>query len=166
MDEIELFRQIVASCDEALKDVFLRRMEASVRIARAKLSRGESVYSASDEQQLLRSMSSGLSLERQSKARSLWKALLRMSRNRQYRVFLELDESLRLNHEHDMTTQLPQGPCVCTADLVEDVETLFGPGYQLTKKKELMGVAGLERGQALSMEPANLERHKRSHHEE
>ena len=34
------------------------------------------------------------------------------------------------------------------------------------KKKELMGVAGLERGQALSMEPANLERHKRSHHEE
>ena len=126
MDEIELFRQIVASCDEALKDVFLRRMEASVRIARAKLSRGESVYSASDEQQLLRSMSSGLSLELQSKARSLWKALLRMSRNRQYRVFLELDESLRLNHEHDMTTQLPQGPCACTADLVEDVETLLG----------------------------------------
>ena len=34
------------------------------------------------------------------------------------------------------------------------------------KKKELMGVAGLERGQALSMEHANLERHKRSHHEE
>ena len=34
------------------------------------------------------------------------------------------------------------------------------------KKKELMGVAGLERGQQLSMEPANLERHKRSHHEE
>ena len=34
------------------------------------------------------------------------------------------------------------------------------------KKKELMGVAGLERGQALSMETANLERHKRSHHEE
>ena len=34
------------------------------------------------------------------------------------------------------------------------------------KKKELMGVAGLERGQQLSMEPAGLERHKRSHHEE
>jgi len=33
------------------------------------------------------------------------------------------------------------------------------------KKVELMGVAGLERGQQLSMEPANLERHKRSHHE-
>ena len=31
-------------------------------------------------------------------------------------------------------------------------------------KKELMGVAGLERGQALSMEPANLERHKREEH--
>ena len=33
------------------------------------------------------------------------------------------------------------------------------------RKTELMGVAGLERGQALSMEPANLERHKRVHHE-
>ncbi|MPN49890.1 L-lysine 2,3-aminomutase [bioreactor metagenome] len=29
------------------------------------------------------------------------------------------------------------------------------------KKVELMGVVGLEYGQALSMEPANLERHKR-----
>ena len=33
------------------------------------------------------------------------------------------------------------------------------------KKKELMGVAGLERARRV-MEPANLERHKRSHHEE
>ncbi len=33
------------------------------------------------------------------------------------------------------------------------------------RKTEFMGVAGLERGQALSMEPANLERHKRSHHD-
>ena len=33
------------------------------------------------------------------------------------------------------------------------------------RKAELMGVAGLERGQMLSMEPANLERHKRSHHD-
>ena len=32
------------------------------------------------------------------------------------------------------------------------------------RKVELMGVAGLERGQALSMEPANLERHKREEH--
>ena len=32
------------------------------------------------------------------------------------------------------------------------------------RKVELMGVAGLERGQALSMEPANLERHKREMH--
>ena len=32
------------------------------------------------------------------------------------------------------------------------------------RKVELMGVAGLERGQALSMEPANLERHKREQH--
>ena len=33
------------------------------------------------------------------------------------------------------------------------------------RKVELMGVAGLERGQQLSMEPAGLERHKRSHHD-
>ena len=29
-----------------------------------------------------------------------------------------------------------------------------------------MGVAALEQGHMMSMEPANLERHKRSHHEE
>ena len=45
MDQIELFRQIVASCDEALKDVFLRRMEASVRIAQSKFQEGVPVYS-------------------------------------------------------------------------------------------------------------------------
>lgn len=33
------------------------------------------------------------------------------------------------------------------------------------RKVELMGVAGLGRGQALSMEPANLERHKRTQHD-
>ncbi len=33
------------------------------------------------------------------------------------------------------------------------------------RKVKLMGVAGLERGQQLSMEPAGLERHERSHHE-
>ena len=117
MDEIELFRQIIASCDEALKDVFLRRMEASVRIARSKLSRGQQVYSAQHEEQLLRNMSAGLSPELQLKARALWKALLRMSRNRQYRVFLEMDTQLKLSHESDMVTQLPQGSCCCPAEL-------------------------------------------------
>ena len=53
MDQIELFRQIVASCDEALKDVFLRRMEASVRIAQSKFQEGVPVYSARREEQLL-----------------------------------------------------------------------------------------------------------------
>ena len=94
MDQIELFRQIVASCDEALKDVFLRRMEASVRIAQSKFQEGVPVYSARREEQLLSSISMGLSPELQMKARMLWKSLLRMSRNRQYRVFLELDEAL------------------------------------------------------------------------
>lgn len=127
MDEIELFRQIIASCDEALKDVFLRRMEASVRIARSKLSRGEPVYSAEHEQQLLDSMSAGLSPELQLKAQSLWKALLRMSRNRQYRVFLEMDDTLTLDHECDMVQgTIPGGACCCTSGLEDGVRHALG----------------------------------------
>lgn len=127
MDEIELFRQIIASCDEALKDVFLRRMEASVRIAHSKLSRGESVYSAQSEKQILASMSAGLSPELQLKAQSLWKALLRMSRNRQYRVFLEMDDKLTLNHEPDLlATGNPDSPCCCTAGLEDGVRHALG----------------------------------------
>lgn len=114
MDQIELFRQIIASCDENLKDTFLRRMEASARIAQSKLNRGVPVYSAQEERLLLETISAGLPPEMQLKARMLWKTLLRMDRNRQYRVFLELDQSLRLRHEQDLVEQTElagQGCC-------------------------------------------------------
>lgn len=122
MHEIEIYRQIIASCDEALRDVFLRRMEASISIARSKLDRGEPLYDAAHEKELLDSMSRGLPPELALKARMLWKSLLRMSRNRQCRVFLELDESLKLWHEDFLSSAAPQGPCCCTAGASADVK--------------------------------------------
>ena len=126
MDQIELFRQIIASCDESLKDVFLRRMEASARIAQSKLSRGVSVYSAQEEQMILENISAGLSPEMQLKARMLWKSLLRMDRNRQYRVFLEMDPERKLRHEADLAEDLPQGTGCCLAGLEETARRLTG----------------------------------------
>ena len=121
MDQIELFRQIVASCDEALKDVFLRRMEASVRIAQSKFQEGVPVYSANREEQLLSSISMGLSPELQMKARMLWKSLLRMRRNRQYRVFLELDEA----EQQKMLQENPAyGNIVCRCEKITEGEIL------------------------------------------
>lgn len=127
MDQIELFRQIIASCDENLKDTFLRRMEASARIAQSKLDRGVPVYSAQEERLLLDTISSGLAPEMQLKARMLWKSLLRMDRNRQYRVFLELDQSLRLHHEGDLVEQEQlAGQGCCPAGVEQTVRQLLG----------------------------------------
>ena len=128
MDQIELFRQIIASCDENLKDVFLRRMEASVRIAQTKLSRGVSVYSAREERLILENISAGLAPEMQLKARMLWKSLLRMDRNRQYRVFLETDPNRKLRHEADMAENFPLNLGCCQAGLEEHVRQIMGAG--------------------------------------
>lgn len=128
MDQIELFRQIIASCDENLKDVFLRRMEASVRIAQSKLSRGVPVYSAREERLILENISAGLAPEMQFKARMLWKTLLRMDRNRQYRVFLETDSELKLRHEADMAENFPQGLGCCQTGIEENVRKIMGAG--------------------------------------
>ena len=128
MDQIELFRQIIASCDENLKDVFLRRMEASVRIAQTKLSRGVSVYSAREERLILENISAGLAPEMQLKARMLWKSLLRMDRNRQYRVFLETDPNRKLRHEADMAENFPLNLGCCQTGLEEHVRQIMGAG--------------------------------------
>lgn len=126
MQEIEIFRQIIASCDDTLREVFLRRMEASLSIARSKLSRGEDVYTAAREQQVLNNATAGLSPELTMKATSLWKALLRMSRNRQYRLFLELNENLRLSHESAITANIPLNNCCCVTQVAPAVERAFG----------------------------------------
>lgn len=126
MQEIEIFRQIIASCDDTLREVFLRRMEASLSIARSKLSRGEEVYTSAREQQVLDNATSGLSPELTMKATSLWKALLRMSRNRQYRLFLELNENLRLSHEGAITADIPLNTCCCVTQVAPAVERAFG----------------------------------------
>lgn len=146
MDQIELFRQIVASCDEALKDVFLRRMEASVRIAQSKFQEGVPVYSARREEQLLSSISMGLSPELQMKARMLWKSLLRMSRNRQYRVFLELDEALRLSHEKDIVSGRPEGEGCCDGTFLPAAQKALGLTLHPMENEE-DALSAVERGE-------------------
>lgn len=126
MQEIEIFRQIISSCDETLREVFLRRMEASLSIARSKLSRGEPVYTANREKEVLANITHGLSPELTMKAHSLWNSLLRLSRNRQYRLFLELDSNLKLRHEADIKNDLSASSCCCDAAIAPNVQQVLG----------------------------------------
>ena len=54
MHQTQLILQIIASCDEALRDAFLRRMDAAVLIAKNKLEQGDAIYNPAQEEAVLR----------------------------------------------------------------------------------------------------------------
>lgn len=126
MREQELLRQIIAGCDEALLDAFLRRMDAALRIASTKLQTGDPIWNPQEEQLMVDSVTRGLSPELSRKAYMLWKGLTRMSRGRQYRFFVEHNASLTLNHEPDIVTELPEGPVSCPAHIARAVSSVLG----------------------------------------
>ena len=124
--EQELLRQIIAGCDEALRDTFLRRMDAALRIAATKLQTGEPIWNPEEEQAMLDSITRGLSPELSRKAYVLWKGLTRMSRGRQYRFFVEHDPSLVLNHEPDIVGELADAPVSCPSHIARSVSSVLG----------------------------------------
>ena len=89
MDELQLIRQIIDGCDEALRDSFLRRMDASLSEAKKRLVTNTPIYDPADAQRVIDHVSYGLSPELAAKATVLWSSLLRMSRGRQYKYFVE-----------------------------------------------------------------------------
>ena len=118
MKENEILRQIIDSCDEALLDVFLRRMEVSVKAAQAYLDHPEgAIYDPEEEQHVLDHVTGGLSPELTVRARSLWSSLLRMSRGRQYRYLITHDRDLKLAHEQDLRTSMPDGIVLCPSPM-------------------------------------------------
>lgn len=123
MNERELLRQIIDSCDDALKESFLRRMDLSLRFARTNLERKQPIYDPALENAALRHICDGLSPEMTRSAQVLWKTLLRMSRGRQYRFFVENDRTLSLPHEADLVPALPDGTVACTEDVASMVSS-------------------------------------------
>ena len=116
MNERDLLRQIIESCDDALKEAFLRRMDLSLRVARTNMERKLPIYDAAADQAALRYICDGLSPELTRSAQVLWKTLLRMSRGRQYRFFIENDPTLKLAHESDLVPALGDGTLACIED--------------------------------------------------
>jgi len=126
MKQQDLFRHIINGCDEALKDVFLRRMDASVNMAKYKMENGLTIYDEVREAEVLNNVSTGLSPELSLKSKLLWKTLLRMSRGRQYRYFIQHDETLQLAHEADIRQQMPDGVVLCPDNISRVVSATLG----------------------------------------
>lgn len=126
MKQQELLRQIIDSCDEALLDVFLRRMEISLQAAQSHLEHpNTSIYDLAREKQVLAHVTSGLSPELTIRARSLWSTLLRMSRGRQYRYLISHDPNLKLSHEKDILPAMPNTPVLCPSNICREVSSLI-----------------------------------------
>ena len=124
MKESEILRQILDSCDEALLDVFLRRMEVSVREAQAYMQTPDgALYDPEQEQHVLEHVTGGLSPELTVRARSLWSSLLRMSRGRQYRYLIAHDRALTLRHERDILSEMPDGIVLCPMMMGREVSS-------------------------------------------
>ena len=101
MNEKVILQQIIDSCDDSLRDVFLRRMDIAVKMTRLD-DDGESIYDYDREQEVLRHVTAGLSPELTIRANSLWRSLMRMTRGRQYRHVITNKPQLKLPHEKDL----------------------------------------------------------------
>lgn len=128
MQQTELIRQIIDSCDENLRDVFLRRMDAAILVAKDKLENGDPIHSPQQEDRVMQHVTGGLSPELKLRAESLWRNLTRMSRGRQYRYFIMNKPELQLIHEPDMLSEMPTGTVLCPA---EDLELARAAGFTL-----------------------------------
>ena len=126
MQEKEIIHQIISSCDDALRDVFLRRMEAALRLTDL-AGDPEGIYDQAWEQSVLEHATSGLSPELTIKATSLWQSLIRMSRGRQYRYYVQHTPGLILPHEADMTEAFRRdGIVLCPAVMARTVSAALG----------------------------------------
>ena len=147
MNQYELYRNIIDGCDEALRDVFLRRMEMSLKVAERKLESGGAIYDPEREAAIVAHISDGLPPELALKAQSLWRSLLRMSRGRQYHFFVTHDKSLKLSYEPDIRHEAPDGPVLCSESDAPLISSTLGleaqPCSSVAKVLE-----GLENGTA------------------
>ena len=126
MRERDILNQIIDSCDDALRDVFLRRMEIAVKLTDAQKG-GEDIYDPQREAMVLRHVTAGLSPELSTRANSLWRSLMRMSRGRQYRYVVTNDPDLRLPHEQDILETVPRdGIVLCPGDMARDISAALG----------------------------------------
>ena len=127
MNEKVILQQIIDSCDDSLRDVFLRRMDIAVKMTRLD-DDGESIYDYDREQEVLRHVTAGLSPELTIRANSLWRSLMRMTRGRQYRHVITNKPQLRLPHEKDLVDSdgITDGLVLCPSEMARTVAAPLG----------------------------------------
>lgn len=127
MNEKVILQQIIDSCDDSLRDVFLRRMDIAVKMTRLD-DDGESIYDYDREQEVLRHVTAGLSPELTIRANSLWRSLMRMTRGRQYRHVITNKPQLRLPHEKDLVDSdgITDGLVLCPSEMARTVASTLG----------------------------------------
>lgn len=127
MNEKVILQQIIDSCDDSLRDVFLRRMDIAVKMTRLD-DDGESIYDYDREQEVLRHVTAGLSPELTIRANSLWRSLMRMTRGRQYRHVITNKPQLKLPHEKDLVNSdgITDGLVLCPSEMARTVASTLG----------------------------------------
>lgn len=127
MKEQVIMRQIIDQCDDALRDVFLRRMDIAVKMTKLD-DDGDAIYDYDREQEVLRHVTYGLSPELVIRAESLWRSLLRMTRGKQYRHLITHKPDIKLPHEKDMvdTDGIRDGIVLCPAEMARTVSSTLG----------------------------------------
>lgn len=126
MKEQDILNQIIDSCDDALRDVFLRRMEIAVKLTDLD-DGGDSIFDYDREQEVLRHVTSGLSPELTIRANSLWRSLMRMSRGKQYRHLIVHRPELKLAHEKDLVRDsVHDGVVLCPSSMARMISSALG----------------------------------------
>lgn len=115
MNKIEVLRKIIDECDVTLKEAFIRRMDAANEIAEYKIKEGLKIYDPNREKFVLNNSTSGLGRDMSIYTATLWKAILRMSRAKQYKNYLEKGETAQLLSQINIACDMPLGDFCCSS---------------------------------------------------
>ncbi|MBQ7624696.1 MAG: chorismate mutase [Clostridia bacterium] len=125
MNKTDLYRSIIESCDEALREAFIRRMEAAAPIAQSKIESGSEVYVPENDKRSIERVCRGVQNELRPQMLFLWRSLVRMNRGRQYAYFLENIPDYKLSYEKYLSEKLPDGAVYCAAETADAVKKLY-----------------------------------------
>lgn len=126
MNRLELYKSIIESCDESLRDAFLRRMEAAIPIAQYKIENNAEIYIPESEERSVEHICRGVSSELKPQMLFLWRSLVRMNRGRQYAYFVNNMPDCKLGYDSFLSEDLPHGGILCAEGIKKEVEANYG----------------------------------------
>ena len=121
MNQINLLKHIISTCDEALAETFQKRMSIAAKMAESKRDLNEEIFDDDAELAYVRSVAAPFPPELLLKANSLWSSITRMHRGHEYRWILKTNEDHKLPHELALTDIPAEGIALCPAHQLEDV---------------------------------------------